>query len=109
MKPTKWKVKVYVIVTSMPEGFNQSEEDDEDPILKRARLSEAGTEGVETEYGLLDIATDPVMHLIPGCFVPKDAKNKRNYTTVIFESGNSVSAVGKPEDVQKDLDEFLKD
>lgn len=109
MKPTKWKVKVYVIVTSAPEGFNQSQDEEEDEIVRRARLSEAGAETIEIETGIFDIATDPVMHLIPGCFVPKGKNNKRNYTTVIFESGNSVSAVGKPEDVQKDLDEFLKD
>lgn len=84
------------------------DDEDEDPLLKRIRLENAGLEQYETEWAYFNILIDPIMHLMAGCYLPKDGKNKKSYTLVVFESGNTVTAVGKPEDIYKDLVAFLE-
>lgn len=104
-----FKIKVLFPVETAPEGFRKDEEDeDEDPVLKRIRLSQAGVEDVETEYAYFNLVSDPIMHLVPGSYLGREAKNKRSYTLIVFESGNTVTAVGKPEDIFNQLSEFIK-
>lgn len=100
-----FKIKVMYPITTNAEGINL--DDDEDPVLKRIRLQEAGVEDYDTEFAYFNIIADPIMHLMAGAYLPKDAKNKRNYTLIVFESGNSVTAVGKPEDIFKELMSFI--
>jgi len=102
-----FKIKVMYPITTNAEGISLDEED-EDPVLKRIRLQEAGVEDYDTEFAYFNIIADPIMHLMAGAYLPKDAKNKRNYTLIVFESGNSVTAVGKPDDVFKELQLFIE-
>jgi hypothetical protein len=106
MEEQWFKVRVMFPVTSSIEGHN-IEDEDEDPVLRKIRLEQAGVTDNETEWAYFNIVADPIMHLMAGSYLPKDGKNKRSYTLIVFESGNSVTAVGKPEEIFKDLIEFM--
>jgi hypothetical protein len=100
--------KLKVMFTISSEVGHVIDDEDEDPLLKRIRLEQAGLEQYETEWAYFNIVSDPIMHLMAGAYLPKDAKNKKSYTLVVFESGNSVTAVGKPEDIYKELVLFIE-
>jgi hypothetical protein len=105
---TDWfKIKCIFPVTTNVKGI-ETEEEEEDPILKRIRLKEAGVDDeYETEYAYFNLITDPIMHLFPMSLLAKDYKNKKSLTLIVFESGNTATAIGKPDDVFKELSDFI--
>lgn len=107
MEEQWFRIKVMYPVNSGIEGINL-EDEDEDPVLRKIRLEQLGIEDYEIEYAYFNIIADPIMHLMAGAYLPKNGKNKRNYTLVVFESGNSVTAVGKPIDIWEELMKFMK-
>jgi len=101
-----FKVKVIYPITKKPNGLELDYED-RDPALEKAGYYDGLEEGYETEYAYFNLIADPIMHLMAGSFKPNEKSNKRNYTLIVFESGNSVQAVGKPDDIFKELMEFI--
>ena len=88
---------------------NIDNEDDEDDVLKRIRMSNMGmVDGYEVDIAYLNIVNDPIVGMLPCCLLPKNAKNKKYYTELILESGNVVFAVGKPDAIFEKLCEFMK-
>lgn len=83
------------------------EDDTEDSELRRIRLEQADSDGYEQDWGYLNLAIDPIAQLEPCCMIPKGNKNKKFYTQITLQSGNLVMAVGKPEDVYKQIEEYL--
>lgn len=88
-------------VIYLPTSFLSEEEDERDPLLKKLKMKAEGEEEYKTDTGFFNIVVDPIMHLTPGYLIMEGVK--RYFTTVVFESGNSVTAVGKPERIFKDL------
>jgi hypothetical protein len=100
---------IYAITSSLQQYENVNEEDDEDDVLKRIRMSNMGmVDGYEVDTAYLNIVCDPIVGMLPCCLLPKNAKNKKYYTELILESGNIVFAVGKPEAIFEKLCEFMK-
>lgn len=100
---------IYAITSSLQQYENVNEEDDEDDVLKRIRMSNMGmVDGYEVDTAYLNIVCDPILVMLPCCLLPKNAKNKKYYTELILESGNVVFAVGKPEAIFEKLCEFMK-
>ena len=100
---------IYAITSSLQQYENVNDEDDEDDVLKRIRMSNMGmVDGYEVDTAYLNIVCDPIVGMLPCCLLPKNAKNKKYYTELILESGNVVFAVGKPEAIFEKLCEFMK-
>lgn len=95
-------------VTNKPNGLELDNEIEKDPPLERAGYYDNLATEYEVEYAYFNIISDPIMHLMAGSFKPSSKENKRNYTLVVFESGNSVTAVGKPIDIWEELMKFMK-
>lgn len=108
MRECWFKIKVVYPVTQKPNGIELDNED-RDPALDKAGYYDNLEEGYETENAYFNLISDPIMHLMAGSFKPNANSNKRNYTLIVFESGNSVTAIGKPDDVFEQLMEFMKD
>jgi hypothetical protein len=100
-----FKIKVIYPITKKPNGIELDYED-RDPVLERA--GHYNDDEYEMDYAYFNLIADPIMHLMAGSFKPNEKSNKRNYTLIVFESGNSVQAVGKPDDVFLELIEFMK-
>jgi hypothetical protein len=83
-------------------------DDGEDSELKRIRFRNNDVEQYETGYAFLSLATDPIMHLEPGCLLPREGKNKKNFTVITLESGNIIYALGKPEEVYDKINEYIE-
>lgn len=84
-----------------------ADDDSEDSELKRIRLQSSGIEQYEIGYAYLSLITDPIMHLEPGCLLPREGKNRKNFTAITLESGNIVYALGKPEEVYDKINEYI--
>lgn len=102
-----FKIKVIYPVTKKPNGLELDYED-RDPALEKAGYYDGMEEGYETEYAFFNLVADPIMHLMAGSFKPDKNSNKRNYTLIVFESGNSVTAVGKPIEIYEELVTFTQ-
>jgi len=83
-------------------------DDSEDNELKRIRFQNNGVEQYEIGYAFLSLISDPIMHLEPGCLLPREGKNRKNFTAIIMESGNIVYALGKPEEVYERINEYIE-
>ena len=59
------------------------------------------------EVGYFNLADDPIVQLNPRAFIPKDGKNRKQFTEVVFLSGNISYAVGKPDDIYAKIRDFL--
>ncbi len=81
------------------------DEDQEDVELKRIRFKANDIDQFETGYAFLSLSEDPITNITPGCLLPKDGKNKKNFTLITLSSGNLIYALGKPEDVYDKLNE----
>ena len=100
---------IYAITSSLQQYENVDNEDDEDDVLKRIRMSNMGmVDGYEVDIAYLNIVNDPIVGMLPCCLLPKNAKNKKYYTELILESGNVVFAVGKPDAIFEKFCEFMK-
>lgn len=64
-------------------------------------------DGYGTDVGCYDIANDPIVQINPKCFKPNDRVNKRYCSEIVFASDKIVYASDKPEDVYKQLEEYL--
>lgn len=60
-----------------------------------------------TETGYFNLTEDPIVQLNPRAFIPKDGKNRKQFTEVVFLSGNISYAVGKPDDIYAKIRDFL--
>jgi hypothetical protein len=98
-KDTWFEVEVLYMPTNTT---NIEDDEDKDFYLQKLKL---GLDNYYVDKGFIDLAKDPVMHLVPGYLVGDNFK--KYFTTIIFESGNSVMASGKPEKIKKQLKEFL--
>ncbi len=59
------------------------------------------------EPGYFNLAEDPIVQLNPRAFLPSEKKNRKQFTEVVFLSGNISYAAGSPESVYQKIDEFL--
>ena len=92
------------IIYSLTSGIEEEEMSE----IEIIRLRNEGLEdGYEVLDGYFNLLGDPISYLTPHSFIPKDKVNKKHYTTITFQSGNIVNAVGKPSDVYDRLNEYL--
>jgi hypothetical protein len=106
MRECWFKIKVVYPITQKPNGIELDSED-RDPALDKAGYYDTLEDGYEIEYAYFNLVSDPIMHLMAGSFKPNSNSNKRNYTLMVFESGNSVTAIGKPIDIFEELMTFM--
>jgi len=64
-------------------------------------------EDYETDIGIFNLVSDPIMQINPKAFIPRGKTNKKYYSEIVFESGNIVTALGKPIQVYAKLNEYL--
>jgi hypothetical protein len=103
MDSLQWfKIQVIYPVTS---GLNHDE--DEDSELRRIRLKQIDSDGYERDYAYLNLSEDPIANILPSCFAPKDRQNKVYISELIMQSGNVITAVGKPESIYNALLEYV--
>jgi hypothetical protein len=107
MREQWFKVKVFYPITKKPNGLELDTED-RDWKLEQAGYYKDEEYGYETEYAYFNLVSDPIMHLMAGSFKPSKTENNRNYTMIVFESGNSVTAIGKPIDIFEELITFTE-
>jgi hypothetical protein len=82
--------------------------------VDRIKLNNEGLlNDFETDTGYFNLLQDPIVMLMPKCFIPKDKVNKKFYTELIFASGMVAYALGKPSSVYealtKYIDEFVEE
>lgn len=82
------------------------DDDEDDEVLKKVRLNNDGDGEYKTDVGYFDVMTDPVVQLEPSYLLTKDGSTKKYFTIVTFASGNSVYAIGKPENVYKKMCDY---
>lgn len=95
--------EVEVIYTST---HSIDEEDERDPLLKSIELKASGDTKYKTDVAFFNLGIDPISQLAPAYL--KDGDFKKYYTIITFESGNIVTAVGKPERIYRQLEEYVK-
>ena len=88
-------------------SLSEIEDDEDDDVLKKVRLNNDGDGEFKTDVGFFNLMADPIMHLEPCYLLTKDGSTKKYFTVVVFESGNSVYAIGKPESVYKKLCDYM--
>ena len=64
-------------------------------------------DGYGTDMGYYDISNDAIVQINPKCFKPNDRVNKRYCSEIVFASDKIIYASDKPEDVYKQLEEYL--
>lgn len=96
------KLKIIFPITA---GLDDSEEVSE---VQRMQMGLKDGDQYETEFGFYPLELDPIIKLNPKCFIPKDKKQKKYYTEVIFQSEFIVFAEGKPVDVYETIKEYMK-
>jgi len=89
-------------------SLSEFDDDEDDDVLKKVRLNNDGDGEFKTDIGFFDLTLDPIMHLEPSYLLTKDGTTKKYFTVVVFESGNSVYAIGKPESVYKKLCDYMQ-
>jgi hypothetical protein len=87
-------------------SLSEFDDEEDDDVLKKVRLNNDGGE-FKTDIGFFNLMADPIMHLEPSYLLTKDGSTKKYFTIVVFESGNSVYAIGKPESVYKKLCDYM--
>jgi hypothetical protein len=87
-------------------SLSEIDDEEDDDVLKKVRLNNDGDGEYKTDVGYFDLMVDPIMHLEPGYLLSKDGNTKKYFTIVVFESGNSVKALGKPDSVYKKLRDY---
>jgi hypothetical protein len=60
------------------------------------------------ETGYFNLTDDPIAQLNPRAFIPSEKKNRKQFTEIVFLSGNVTYAVGNPESVYQKVAEYLK-
>lgn len=89
-------------------SLSEFDDEEDDDVLKKVRLNNDGDGGeFKTDLGFFNLIADPIMHLEPSYLLTKDGSTKKYFTIVVFESGNSVYAIGKPESVYKKLCDYM--
>ena len=58
------------------------------------------------EVGFFNLAEDPIVQLNPRAFIPSEKKNRKQFTEVVFLSGNISYAVGKPTEVMDLINKY---
>ena len=100
------KIKVLFPVTSK---VNPDVDEEPPSEVQQIQMRNLGLlDSLDTEYAYFDIVADPIMKFMAGSYLPKDATNKRSFTIIVFMSGDTVNAVGKPIDLLNEYMEFLK-
>ena len=101
MDHIRWlKLKVIFPINS---GFT----DEQINEIESIRLKNEGiVSDFEIELGYFNIGNDNICQLNPKCFIPNGKTNKKYYTEVIFTSGNTIYALGKPVDVYDQLNQY---
>ena len=85
-------------------GMDNSEELSE---VERIQLRNEGiTDGYEQGVAVLNLVEDPIIHIIPKCFIPKGKTNRKYYSEIILKSGDVVYAVGRPDAVYEKINEY---
>lgn len=99
-----FKIPIIYPVTS---DFLTEEEISE---IDRIKLNNEGLLGdFETDIGYFNLVKDPIVMLMPKCFIPKDKVNKKFYTELIFASGMVAYALGKPTSVYEAFCKYIDD
>lgn len=89
--------------------LNSSINAEEISEVEAIRLRNEGLlDDYETDIGVFNLASDPISQIHPKAFIPKGKTNKKYYSEIIFESGNMVMALGKPESVYDKILEYSK-
>jgi hypothetical protein len=97
-----FKIPVIYPVTS---NFVTDEEISE---IDRIRLNNEGSwEDYETDIGCFNLVEDPIVYLLPKCFIPKGKVNKKFYTEIVFFSDKVAYALGKPITVYEALCKYI--
>lgn len=87
--------------------LNSSLDESEISEVEAIRLRNEGLlDDYETDIGVFNLANDPITHITPKAFIPKGKTNKKYYSEIVFESGNVVLALGKPESVYDKILEY---
>jgi len=103
MDELKW-FKIEVIYP-LDSGLGSNEEPSEIDLIRLK--SEGLVEDYETDIAVFNLSNNTISQLNPRCFVPKGKINKKYYTEIVFENGDFVFAVGKPEYVYSKVNEYL--
>ena len=103
MDELKW-FKIEVIYP-LDSGLGSNEEPNEIDLIRLK--SEGLVEDYETDIAVFNLSNNTISQLNPRCFVPKGKINKKYYTEIVFENGDFVFAVGKPEYVYSKVNEYL--
>ena len=61
-----------------------------------------------TEIGFFNLGEDPIVQLNPRAFIPQNGKNRKQFTEVVFLSGNISYAVGRPSEVMEQINKYLE-
>jgi len=76
--------------------------------VERIKLNNEGIlEDFETDIGYFNLVKDPIVMLMPKCFIPKGKVNKKFYTEIIFASGMIAYALGKPATVYEAFCKYI--
>lgn len=104
MDSLNWfKLDVLYKITS---GLFEEELSEVDEIrLKAERLIDG--DGYEKDTAYFSLGTDTIIRITPCAFIPKEKKNKKFYSEVVFQSGDIVFADGKPSDVYDKLNAYF--
>lgn len=95
---------VLPVIHNIDSEFNCSDELNEiDEIRRKAK---GLIEDFETTNGYFSLGRNTIIQLSPKAFIPKDRENRKYYTEVVFENGEVVFSVGKPEVIYQKLNEY---
>lgn len=90
---------IYPVITQLEEA------DEMDEKLREIQLKNTGETKYKKSTAYFNLGVDPMMHLIPVFLTDEDYRGF--YTEVVFESGNTVTAVGKPSVIYQKFKDFV--
>jgi hypothetical protein len=82
------------------------EDEERDNLVRRLQMKASGETMYKTDTAFFNLAVDQISQLSPAHLIDEDTK--KYYTVITFESGNTVAAVGKPERIYRQLNEYVK-
>jgi hypothetical protein len=103
MDELKW-FKIEVIYP-LNNALGGNEEPDEIDLIRMR--SEGLVDDYEIDIAIFNLSNNTISQLNPKCFVPRGKTNKKYYTEIVFENGDFVFALGKPEHVYSKVNEYL--
>lgn len=90
---------IYPVITQLDEA------DEMDDKLREIQLKNTGESKYKKSIAYFNLGVDPIMHLVPMFLTDEDYRGF--YTEVVFESGNSITAVGKPSVIYQKFKDFV--